>query len=155
MARTVPETRTVVGQANLEEVSSDSDDSDESEKGIPAPDVPSNAKIMGRHIAAHFQGLMLLTIRFAALLRMSDVSDNVGDADSVNIDRCDTTNSVEEIPVAYGVSSTTSNDVPPNTDDIVPECVSIPDAMVNLRRLLGLPGGSDEASGVDERYSQH
>ena len=162
IARTALETKIMVGQTDsglVEGASSDSGDSDDSadsDRGIPAPDALNNAKIMARHIAAHSQALMLLTIRFAFLLSMSDVSNGDGDADSVNIDRFDATNSVGEIPRSRGLPSmTTSDDSPLNTNDIVPDCDSVPDATVDLRRLLGLPGGLDEAGGVDKRYPQH
>jgi hypothetical protein len=139
----------------MEEASSDSDDSSDSDTGMPAPDALNNAKIMARHIAAHCQVLMLLTIRFAALLSVSDISSDDGDADSVNIDRHDTTNSVGEIPGSRGLPSTApSDDSHLDSDDIVQDCDSLPDATVNLRGPLGLPGGSHEAGGVDEPYAR-
>ncbi|KAJ5472052.1 hypothetical protein N7539_008717 [Penicillium diatomitis] len=85
-ARKTHETITAVRpspQANFSDTSSDSDDANPPSH---RPQTQVHARALARHIAAHLQGLMLLTLRFAALQTDDAVLDDDAKSDLVDTD---------------------------------------------------------------------
>jgi hypothetical protein len=120
--------------------SSDSDvESSDSDEGAPANNESHNAIVMARHIAAHHQVLMLLTIRFAAMLNAEDEFNDYDSANSLDI-----YGSVDQSGTGRieRVSSLASDSISEPFESRPMSLVdSIPDTLIDLRKLLD---GDDE-----------
>ncbi|KAK1755454.1 hypothetical protein QBC47DRAFT_189683 [Echria macrotheca] len=143
MARTSLETGSSSRHAGntsvaAEASSSDSDmDSSDSDDRVPVASKLHNATVMARHIAAHHQVLMLLTIRLAALLNSEDDFDDNEGANSVDISGSIDQSGTADIGRVASLASGSTCDGP--DDDLTPtECgfELVPDTAIDLRRLL-------------------
>ncbi|KAK3349608.1 hypothetical protein B0T25DRAFT_548547 [Lasiosphaeria hispida] len=127
--------------------SSDMDDSDDGGHSLPAIS-SDNQRTMARHIAAHHTFLMWLTVRFADIPNEEQTPSDDEGGDSVEIDPNNSPHDSKDSKPASTLSSLPGYE---DTNDMVineirPEDNSIPDAVVDLRDLLGLADAAHEES---------